>query len=129
MAGLTPLFAKNLLDFITGAAADNKPASRWISLATASPTTQSAFDGPFSNAAFGRASWNAAAANSPQMSATNRSTMSYTATALGTAVGWNMYNSSSGGTRIAFGTLSSSVGCASGDTFGFAAGALVITAN
>lgn len=124
---LTAYHAKNLLDYITGAAAAVQPGSRFISLATASPTTQSAFDGPFSNGAFGRQSWNAAAANSPSGSATNRSVMSYTATAIATAVAWNLYDRSSGGTRLAFGTLSSSVGCASGDTFGFAVGALKIT--
>lgn len=129
MAGLDAFHAKNLLDWCLGGAAASAPSNRFISLATQPPTSVSAFDGPFSRSGTvgGRATWNAAAENSPQMSATNRSLMSFTATAIATVVGWNLWNSSSGGNRLAFGTLSASVGCASGDTFGFAAGALVIT--
>lgn len=125
----SPFHQKNVLDWVLGGASGSQPAGRFVTLATASPTSQSSFEGPFSNGSNGRASWNAAAANSPQMSATNRSTMSYTATAIATVLGWNLYDASSGGNRLAFGTLSSSVGCASGDTFGFAAGALKITAG
>lgn len=126
---LDPFHAKNLLDYTLGGAAASQPSNQFISLATASPTTASAFDGPFtrSGTAGGRATWNAAAAASPTGSATNRSLMTWTATAIATVVGWNLWNSSSGGSRLAFGTLSSSVGCASADTFGFAAGALKIT--
>jgi hypothetical protein len=45
-----------------------------------------------------------------------------------TAQGWNLYDSSNGGTRIAFGTLAAALGCKSAtDNPAFAAGALKIT--
>lgn len=121
---LDPYYAKNLLDYCLGGAAAVQPSNRFISLATQSPTTQSEFLGPFTPV---RKSASFAAANSPQMSATNRQTASFTATAACTVVGWNLYDSSAGGSRLAFGTLSASVGCASADTFGFPAGTLTIT--
>lgn len=119
---LTPFEQKNILDYLTGAAAAVRPASRFISIATQSPTSQSAFDGPFSP----RMSYSANAANSPAGSASNRVAMSCTATAAATAVGWNLWDSNQGGTRIAYGTLSASVGCASADTLGFAANRLIL---
>jgi hypothetical protein len=53
--------------------------------------------------------------------------MTGTATAAGTAVGWNLYDSAVNGTRIAFGTLTASIGCKSADNPAFSAGALKIT--
>lgn len=122
--GVTPYLAKALLDWsLGGAAAPTQPAARWVQWATASPTTASAFDGPFTS----RASFNAPAAASPTGSATNRSAMSGTATASATALGWNLYDSVANGTRLMFGTLSSSIGCANLDNPTFAAGSLKIT--
>jgi hypothetical protein len=40
-----------------------------------------------------------------------------------TAVGWNMWNSSSGGQRLMYGTFGASVGMASNDTIVIAAAA------
>lgn len=121
---LSDVFEKAVLDWVTGAAAATQPASRWISFATQSPTSQSAFDGPWQS----RMTVTFAAANSPQMSATNLNAVSnITATAGATAVGWNMWNSSAGGTRIAYGTTTANIGCKSGDNIGIAAGAIKIT--
>jgi hypothetical protein len=119
---------KATLDWVLGGAAATRPGSRWISFATASPNDTSAFDGPFSGGVFGRATVTFAAANSPQMSVTNLNAFSnITATALATAVGWNLWNSSSGGTRIAYGTVTANIGCKSADNIGIAAGAINIT--
>lgn len=114
--------AKSSLDWVTGNAA-TRPGARFISFATASPRSDSAFDGPFSP----RQTCTFAAANSPQMSATNLNAMAgATATAVGTVVGWNLWNSNVGGTRLAYGTATAAIGCASGDNVSIAAGALKI---
>ncbi len=116
---------KDTLDWLLGGAGPTRPAGRWISFATASPTSQSAFDGPFTP----RCTVSFAAANSPQGSATNLNVVSATLTSsVGTAVGWNLWDSSSSGSRIAWGTLANlgSVRTA-GSTVGFAAGSLKIT--
>ena len=125
---LSDVFEKALLDWVTGGASVTRPATRWISLATAAPTSESSFDGPFSNAARGRATVTFAAANSPQGSATNLNAFSnITATAAPASVfGWNLWNSSSGGTRIAYGTATAAIGAKSGDNIGIAAGAIKI---
>jgi hypothetical protein len=121
---LHPEFGKRLLDWTTGAAAATQPPGRWLQFATASPTSQSAFDGPFSS----RRTVTFAAANSPQGSKTNLGAVTgATVSVAATAVGWNLYDSSVGGTRIAFGTFAAAVGCKSGDWPVLSAGALKIT--
>ena len=129
MAPLTDVFEKALLDWVTGAAAVTQPQTRWISLATAAPTSESSFDGPFSNAQGGRATVTFAGANSPAGSVTNLNAFSnITATAAPASVGgWNLWNSSAGGTRIAYGTATATIGVKSGDNVGIAAGAIKIT--
>lgn len=121
---LTDVFEKQLLDWALGGAAGSQPTQQWIQFATASPTSQSTFDGPFSP----RATVTFAAANSPQGSKTNLNTISViTATAAGTAVGWNIYDRSVGGTRIAYGTCTAAIGCKSGDQPALNPGTLRIT--
>ena len=113
----------DMLDWVLGGAAPTRPTQRWLQFATASPTSASAFDGPFSP----RNTVTFAAANSPQMSATNLNTISVvTATAVGTAVGWNLYDNSVGGTRLAYGTCTAAIGCKSGDQPALNPGALKI---
>lgn len=118
-----PFIAKALLDWALGGAAVTRPANRWIEFASGSPTSVSASAAPVQS----RLSWNAAAASSPLGAATNRSLGTATATAACTIIAWNMFWSSSGGSRLMWGTFSSSLGCASADTPAFAAGALTIT--
>ncbi len=120
---IDPYYEKAMLDWCTGAAAATAPGGRWLQWATQSPTSQSSFDGPFLN----RQTVTFAAANSPAGNATNLNAISGTATAIGTAVGWNIYESSAGGRRIAYGTLDATVGCASGNNISFRAGNLSIT--
>lgn len=124
----TDEFEKIMLDWVTGGAAVSRPVARFISFATASPTSQSAFDGPISGGIFGRATVTFASANSPAQSVTNLNGFSnITATAACTVVGWNLWNSSSGGTRMAFGTATANIACASADNIAIAAGAIKIT--
>jgi len=104
---LTPYMAKQLLDYLLGGAAATRPASRFISFATGTPDTAGASDGPIN----ARESLDFAAANSgaPFGSATIRSARSNaTATLSPTCkiVGWNMWDSAAGGTRLAYGTFS-----------------------
>lgn len=117
--------AKNVLDWITGAAAATQPAGRWLQWATGSPNQAGASDGAFSS----RRTVTFAAANSPQGSATNAAAVSgATASAAATVRGWNLYDSSVGGTRLAYGTLTATLGCKSGtDCPAFGAGGLKIT--
>src|SRR5262245_13357497 len=95
----TPFAEKLLLDFCTGAATATQPSARWISLATASPRSDSPFDGPYTLAgtAGGRQTYNCGAAVSPAGFASNRSVMTFTATAANTVVGWNLWDAAGGG--------------------------------
>jgi hypothetical protein len=123
MAPLTDISEKALLDWVLGGAGVSRPTQRWLQFATASPTTASAFDGPFSP----RCTVTFGAAASPAGSATNANAISATATAAGTAVGWNLYNASVAGTRLAYGTLTANIGCKSADNPALSAGTLRVT--
>ena len=119
-----PRVNQSALDWVLGGAAPARATSRFISFATASPRTDSAFDGPFSP----RVTVSFAAANSPQMSATNLNAFSnVTATAAGTAVGWNLWDAAAGGQRLAYGTCTAVIGCKSADNIAIAAGLIKIT--
>lgn len=120
---LTDYMAKNILDWMLGGAAAVQPPGRFIQWATGSPTEAGASDGPFSP----RQTVTFAGANSPAGSVTNVNAITGTATAVGTAIGWNLYDRSVGGTRLAYGTLTANVGCKSADNPAFPAGALRIT--
>jgi hypothetical protein len=119
----TSYLSKQILDWTTGAAAATQPPGRWLQFATGSPNDAGASDGPFSP----RITVSFAAANSPQGSATSLNAATNTATAAGTALGWNLYDRSVGGTRIAYGTFSAGIGCKSADNPAIGAGALTIT--
>lgn len=122
---LTPYLQKAMLDWCFGGAAATQPAQRWITFATASPTTNSPFDGPFQT----RLSVRMAAASSPQGSVSNNINIgTVTATAVATALGFNIWDSTAGGTRLCFGTLTAALGCRSStDQVLIAAGNLKIT--
>ena len=119
--GASAYLNKALLDWALLGATPTRPPQMWINWATASPNVTSAFDGPFV-----RVSAQFAGANSPQMSATNVAAITGTATAVGTAVGFNLYDTSAGGNRLFWGTLTANVGCRSADNPAFAAGGLTI---
>jgi hypothetical protein len=122
--GISNYTEKALLDWLFLGAAPTRPASVWVTWATATPTSQSPFEGPFTPL---RIQATFAPANSPQGSATNLGSVINTATAANTPVGYNIYDSSAGGNRLAYGLLDAAVGCKSADTLSFAAGALKVT--
>jgi hypothetical protein len=126
---LTDYGEKLLLDWVLGGAVPTRPAKWWVSLATGSPSASGASDGLFTP----RGTVTFASANSPQGSATNLNIISGTFVAVagissGTVFGWNLYDSSVGGTRLAYGTVANASGVRStGSTVAFVAGALKIT--
>ncbi len=121
MAGLSTYLEKAILDWALGGASATQPVGRWVGLASGSPNVNGASEGPWL-----RATATYAAANSAQGSATNLNDLNCTATAIGTAVGWNMFDASQAGNRLAFGTVTSSMACASADIGRLAAGNLKI---
>jgi len=123
MPGWDPFIEKALLDWVLQGATPTRPGKTYLQWATASPTSQSAFDGPFSP----RMTVTFGAAASPAGSVSNAAAFTGTATAAATAVGWNLYDASVAGNRLAYGTLTASVGCKSADNPAFAAGALIVT--
>jgi hypothetical protein len=121
---LTQYLQKAMLDWCFGGAAVTQPGQRWISFATGTPNTSGASDGPFNT----RVTVKMAAANSPQGSMTNNTAMTVaTATAVATAVGFNIWDSTAGGTRLLFGTATAVIGCKSADNIQINAGSLIIT--
>jgi hypothetical protein len=122
MPAFDPMLQKAVLDWMLGGATPTRPTTWWIDFATGTPNTSGGSSGPIP-----RKTVTFAAANSPQMSATLVAAVTCTATAAATVVGWNLWGSSAGGTRIAFGSITSSQASASGGLFSFGAGALKIT--
>jgi hypothetical protein len=122
---LTDILDKSSLDWVLGGASPTRPSGRWLSFATGTPNNAGASDG----GATPRCTVTFAAANSPQNSATNLNAISATVSGVAafTFVGWNLYDSSAGGVRLAHGTCTAAIGCKSGDNPSLPAGALVLT--
>ncbi len=118
----TSLARKQLLDWMTGAGTATQPTARWISIATGVPNDNGASDGPLLT----RLTFICGAAVSPNGYASNQSVMSFRCTAAATATGWNLWDAPTGGTRWAYGTISPSLGLASGGTAVFLRSGLVI---
>src|SRR5262245_54524539 len=113
-----------ILDWVLGGANPTRPTQRWVQFATQSPTSQSAFGGPIQS----RMSVTFASANSPQMSVTNLNAFSATTcTAVATVIGWNLWDHSTGGTRLLYGTTTAAIGCKSADNIAIGAGQIIIT--
>lgn len=123
---LTPYMTKNVIDWITGAAAATQPAARWLSFATGSPDTANASDGAFTGQ---RRTVTFASGNSPQGSKTNlNAIVGGSASGLAQSVrGWNIWDASTSGNRIAFGTVTAILGCRTSDNPQIGAGLLKIT--
>lgn len=125
---LTQFMQKQVLDFMCGGASAATPLARWLQFATATPRSDSAFDGPIPSRL--SVSFNAAA--SPAGSVSNAiATTGFTtgATAICTLTGWNLYDASVGGNRLAYGTLATTFSLGSGttDQIALSAGAMRIT--
>jgi len=129
-----PWAEKAMLDWCLGGASPTRPASWFLELARGSPTSVSGSGFVSPSFVSTRLPVTFAAAGTPATSgtATNVSAVTFSATvaltaAASKAVGFNVWNASSGGTRLFYGQLSASSTMASGDTLAFAAGSLVIT--
>lgn len=126
---LTQFMQKQLLDFVLGGGGVvSAPAARWVQFATANPRSDSAFDGPIRSRL--SVSFNSAASPAGSVSNGLATTGSLTAATLAaTCTGWNLYDASVGGNRIAYGTLATTFSLASGtaDQIALAAGAMRIT--
>jgi hypothetical protein len=108
----TTLMEKAMLDWMTGGAAASRPSARFIGWATGSPDDNGA-----SEARITRGTCTFAAANSPQGSVTNLNSVFGTNTGpAATFVGWNLYDAAAGGNRLAYGTLTSQLGCRASGT-------------
>jgi len=119
---------KAILDWIGGAATPTRPGGRWLGMATGTPND--AGDSAVGTNTMSRVTCTFAAANSPQGSMTNLNAMTLMANSSAcTVFGFNIYDSQSSGSRIAYGTLTSTVSfrAGSGDQIAFAAGTLKIT--
>src|SRR5258708_5467044 len=110
--GASAYLQKALLDWCLQGATPTRASAMWLDMVTSSPNATSAFSGgPF----FSRRTVTFAAANSPNTSATLLGAFTATATAAATFVGFNVYEHSTGGNRLFWGTLTATIGCASGD--------------
>lgn len=72
-----------------------------------------------------------APANSPGMSASNGAAMGavHSATIAATAVGWNLWDSTAGGTRLLYGTVTANIGFKAADNATVAAGNCIIVCS
>ena len=114
---------KALLDWCFGGAAVSQPTGRFIGFASGSPTSvsDSAAPGYRATATFQAASTGVSA------SVSLKAALTCTHTAACTIYAWNVYNSTSGGQRLAYGTITLSQSQASGDACAFTAVNLKIT--
>jgi hypothetical protein len=122
----TDAYEAPMLDWVLGGATPTRPASFWVSFATGTPTDAGASDGAYTPRC--TVTFGAAASSGTAGVKTNLNAISATVSGVNpfTCVGWNLYNSSVGGVRIAHGTVTAAIGCKSGDTVSFPAGQLKI---
>jgi hypothetical protein len=114
---------KALLDWCTGGAAVTRPAGLFVDFQSGTPTYSSVSAAPvFRNTiTFGAAVTGATA------SASNAAVVSCSASSSCTIFYWELNNSTSAGTRLAYGSLTASHSLLAGSQAGFAAGGLIIT--
>lgn len=126
---LSQFMQKQVLDFLCGGATATRPPGRWLQFANTNPRTDSAFDGPIPSRV--SVSFNFAISGASGFVSNALATTGFTtgATAICTLTGWNLYDSSVGGNRIAYGTLATTFSLASGtvDQVAVSAAALRIT--
>lgn len=114
---------KALLDWGTGAASVTRPTGLFVGFE--SGTAQYSSDSPAqvfrSSIGFGAASTGATG------SVTNNIALSLSCSTNCTVFGWGVYASTSGGSRLAYGTLTASHTLRAGSFGGFAGGGLTVT--
>lgn len=124
--GCSSYLSKALLDWSLQGATPTRPTGLFLGWATATPNGSTDFAGPVV-----RRTLSMGAALSPSTdvgaaTATNLAAFTGTATAACTLVGWNLYESVTGGQRLFYGTLTAGISCASGDFPAIPLGALRI---
>lgn len=126
MAPGTPYIDKALLDWCTGAASVTRPVGRFVGLASGTPNYSSDSQAPIfrTTASFQAASTIAAAASA---SASMLAAVSLSCSTVCTVFGWNLYDNTSAGTRLMFGTLTASQTMRTGSNAIFSAASLKIS--
>lgn len=127
---LTPYMKKNILDFLCGGAAPTRPAELWMQFATGLPNDSNASDGGINSRVMlvsGAFKGMAPASGTPS-SVTWRSIASNASPTVAnqSVRGWNIYDSAAGGTRLMYGTMTSTFSATSGSGIAFSAGRLII---
>lgn len=120
---LDPYIEQALLNWCTGAAAVTRPTARFVNFESGSPQYSADSAAPVFRSTMSFA----AAISAGSASASNNGSVSCSASSVCTIYGWALYNSTSGGSRLVYGTLTASHSLRSGSQAGFAAGGLVIT--
>jgi hypothetical protein len=129
---------QNILQFVLGKAAYTAPAGCYAALFSSTPTadngtftelTGSAYARATIDAANAPAAWSAATQDAPGAWKTNANQISFPTASGGwtAATGYGVYDASSAGTLLYWGTFGSATTVGSGATASFAAGALKIT--
>ena len=122
-----PWADKAMLDWCLGGASVTQPTTRFMGLAGGSPTSVSASELTAQISGASRLAVAFGAAVSPAGSVINTAALTFSFISAATVRGFNIYNDSSGGTRLFFGTTSASSVMVAADTLSFASGALKIT--
>jgi hypothetical protein len=115
---LTPFLAQALLDWSLGGATPTQPAARFIGLASGTSDTANGSPAPM----FRRTATFSAAA-SPAGSVVLAANATMSATADTTVFYWQLYDATSAGNRLMFGSLTASHTVRSGSAVFFVAGA------
>jgi hypothetical protein len=136
MAGFVKAVQTALLDHFLTDAAYTPPATMYIALFTTLPTADDGTGGTevtggsYARVSTAAADWSAAVAGSAGAPSTKTNTATKTfATATanwGTVVGFGLYDASSAGNILAFGSLTTSQAVNNGNTASFGAGALIL---
>lgn len=133
MAGLTQTGQQMMLDHLTGKAAMAMPTLH-IALTTTAPTdtaagTEATYTG-YARKATAAADWNSATAAIPSVSS-NATTQTFPQCTAGssTVTHWEGWTAASGGTRLVWGALTSSLAVSAGISPSFAPGQLFISAD
>jgi hypothetical protein len=121
-----PYIQKALLDWCTGAAAVTRPTARFFGFESGSPVFSADSAAPVfrSTASFQAASTIVGGAS---VSATMLAAISCSASTTCTVFGWGLYASTSGGSRLMYGTLTSTHSLLVGSQAGITAPNLIIT--
>jgi hypothetical protein len=116
-----------VLNWMFSGAAPTANTTWGVGLSQGIPTSVSASEATITGYTRQTASWAAAGTPSGSGTVVNKSAVLFTPKAACTFIGIQLWNSTAGGSMIAWGTLSASSVMASGDIASFAASSIVVT--